>query len=211
VIGDHHSWRKEWPAAITNYLRSIKANPTNDLAYHLLAPALLQAGDVDAYRQHRQKILQTFSNTSDPGAAERLARACLLLPASPDEMQMIAGMADVAVAAGPGSDGWAKLAKGMLEYRQGHFTNATKWLDEASAQATGPALKLQSEILRAMNQFQLGQTDAAQKTLAQCVGFEANNTLDRDGIGWNDRCVAYRLLDEAKSLIPKPAPSASAK
>src|SRR5262249_31727034 len=29
VIGDHHSWRKEWPAAITNYLRSIKANPTN--------------------------------------------------------------------------------------------------------------------------------------------------------------------------------------
>jgi tetratricopeptide (TPR) repeat protein len=210
VIGDHHSWRKEWPAAITNYLRSIKANPTNDLAYHLLAPALLQAGDVDAYRQHRQKILQTFSNTSDPGTAERLARACLLLPASPDEMEIISRMADVAVASSPGSDGWAKLAKGMAEYRQGHFTNATKWLDEASAQATGPALKLQSEILRAMSQFQLGQTDAAQKALAQCVAFEASNTLDRDGIGWNDRCLAYRLLDEAKSLIPKPAPSANA-
>jgi tetratricopeptide (TPR) repeat protein len=209
VIGDHHAWRKEWPAAITNYLRSIKANPTNDLAYHLLAPALLQAGDVAAYRQHRQKILQTFSHTTDPTIAESLARACLLLPASPDEMEVIAGMADVAVASGPGADGWAKLAKGMVEYRQGHFTNATKWLDEASAQATGPALKLHSEIFRAMNQFQLGQTDAAQKTLAQCVAFEANNVLDRDGIGWNDRRVAYRFLDEAKSLIPKPAASAS--
>jgi serine/threonine protein kinase len=209
VIGDHHSWRKEWPAAITNYLRSIKANPTNDLAYHLLAPALLQAGDVAAYRQHRQKILQTFSHTTDPTIAESLTRACLLLPASPDEMEMIGRMADAAVAA-PGSDGWAKLAKGMAEYRQGQFTNAAKWLDEASGQATGPVVKLQSEIFRAMNQFQLGQTDAARKTLAQCVAFEATNALDRDGVGWNDRRSADLFMNEANSLIPKPAPSAGA-
>jgi hypothetical protein len=61
-----------------------------------------------------------------------------------------------------------------------------------------------------MNQFQLGETDAAQKTLAQCVAFESSHVLDRDGLGWNDKRTAYRLLDEAKSLIPKPGPSASA-
>jgi eukaryotic-like serine/threonine-protein kinase len=203
VIGDHHAGRKQWPAAITNYLRSIQAGPENHLAYHLLTPALLQAGDLAAYSQHRQRILQRFANTTDPLVAERLARDCLFLPASPGEMEMINRMADRAVAAGSSAGGWARLAKGLAEFRQGRLESAVKWLDEAEAQSADPALKLQADMVLAMTQYRLNQVDAARATLAKGRAFEASNALDREGIGWNDRRSAYLLMDEARTLIPK--------
>jgi serine/threonine protein kinase len=209
VIGDHHAWRKEWPAAITNYLRSMQANPTNYLAYHLIVPALLRAGDLTAYREHRERILQHFSDTTDRTIAQRMARDSLFLSASDSELETLSRMADAAVAgASPG--GWEGLAKGMVEFRAGHFDAARKWLEGAAVQTNEPALELQAQMVLAMTQYKLNQKDSARALLAKGVAFEAANGLDRDGIGWNDRRSSQLLMDEAKELIRKPKSSEGA-
>ena len=41
VIGDQRGRHGEWLAAITNYTHSVLADPTNHLAYHMLAPLLV--------------------------------------------------------------------------------------------------------------------------------------------------------------------------
>ncbi len=200
VIGDQHGRQGEWLAAITNYSRSIQADPSNHLAYHLLAPALVESGDLAGYQQHRQRILRQFAGTSDPTVAERLGRDCLLLPASGGELESIARMADLATT-GPADNGWMRFVKGFAEYRQGHFDGVQKWLQEAAALETDPALQLQADVVLAMTQYQLKQPEAARATLAKGIAFAEAKVPPRDGPNWNDRRSAYLLMKEAKALI----------
>lgn len=199
MIGDRHAWRKEWQPALKNYSRSLQADPTNHYAYHLLAPVLIELGDLAGYQQHRQTMLQRFGNTSDATVAERIGRDCLLLPTSASELETIAKMADTAVAS-PTNTSWMKLMKGFAEYRQGHFENAAKWLQAAGLRVTDPALQLLVDTVLAMTEFKLNQPEAARKRLAQAVAYDAKSS-ERFGPNWNDRRSAYLLMKEAQALI----------
>ena len=199
MIGDRHAYRGNWPAALTNFTRAIQADPTNHYAYHLLTPVLVETGDLAAYHQHRQRFLQLFANTPDPTIAERIGRDGLLLPPPVSQLQVLAKMADTAVA-GPTNNGWMKFTKGFAEYRQGHFTSAVKWLHEAATQASDPALQLQAEAVLAMTEYKLNQPETARQRLANAAAFDAKAS-DRFGANWNDRRSAYLLMKEAKALI----------
>jgi len=209
VIGDQHARHGEWLAAITNYSHSIQADPSNHFAYHLITPLLLEAGDTAGYRQHRERMLRQFSGTTDAEVAERIARDALLVAPSPDEMPAIAKIADIAVS-GKESTSWMRFAKGFADFRAGHFETAVRWLDDAAAHATDPALKLEIQVVTAMNQFRMSQPAAARDTLAKAVEFAAAKVPQRDGFNWNDRRSAYLLLHEAQALIGSAAPAPGA-
>src|SRR5262249_28754292 len=134
VLGDQHGQRGEYQAAMTNYSRAIQVNPTNHLAYHHIAPLLLQTGDLAGYGAHRERILRQFGATQDPMIAERMAKDCLLLPPLAADLETLGKMADVAVAVGPTNTFWRyfQFVKGLAEYRQGHFDAAVKWLQEVT-------------------------------------------------------------------------------
>ncbi len=95
--------------------------------------------------------------------------------------------------------------KGLAEYRQGNWESAAKWLQEAATRASDPALQLQAEVVLAMTQYQMKQTDAARIRLANAIAFDAK-AVQRYGANWNDRRSAYVLLKEAKALIENASP-----
>src|SRR5262249_42626142 len=125
AFGSVHAQRGQWTAARTNFANVVGVEPSDYMAYFYLAPLLVQTGDQGEYRLNRQRMLRQFSEVSDPIIAERIAKACLILPANSDELTTISQLADTAIAAGPQHSLWEyfRLAKGLPEYRQGHFSH----------------------------------------------------------------------------------------
>jgi serine/threonine protein kinase/Flp pilus assembly protein TadD len=206
VLGDQHGQHGEYPAAMTNYLKAVQVNPTNHVAYHYLAPLLLQAGDLAGYGAHRERILRQFGTTQDPMIAERMAKDCLLLAPLPPDLETIGKMADVAVAAGPTNSLWPyfQFAKGLAEFRQGHFDNAAKWLQEVTPKDTDVTRTVQAYMVLAMAQYQLKKTDDARATLTTGLKIAAERMPNFKAMNWNDRLSAHFLMEEAKRVLGQP-------
>src|SRR5439155_20823550 len=101
VLGVVHALREQWSAAITNFMKVVDYMPADHEAYHFLAPLLVQAGDLEAYRRHCERVLRQFSGTSNPVVAERRAKDCLFVPPPASDFTSIAMSLETAVAAGP--------------------------------------------------------------------------------------------------------------
>ena len=99
VLGMVHGAREEWPQALTNFSKVIKFIPSDHSAYHYVAALLIQTGDLEGYRRHRDEILRQFAQSSDPVTAERVVRDCLILPPPAADLPVLSKMADVALAA----------------------------------------------------------------------------------------------------------------
>ncbi len=203
AIGRVYGSRTNWTGAIRNLNRLITADPTNHFAYSYVGPALLQTGDLAAYRTLCDKALKQFGETADPNIADGIARVCLMLPPPAASLPKLAKMADTAVAANPTgafSPQFA-VAKGLAEYRQGHYAGALEWLRKAVPQDAIPAVAVQADAMLAMAQFQLGQTNAARASLAEGVKTAEEKLTSRGRIDWNEGLIAQCLLREAQGLL----------
>ena len=90
-------WRRDLRLALLRRGRAAEARAAwkEDLAAHPPAPddwfgyaeLCLFLGDEAEYRRARRDLLAQFGTVTDPAVAERVARACLLLPAPEDELQ----------------------------------------------------------------------------------------------------------------------------
>jgi serine/threonine-protein kinase len=128
-------------------------------------------GQEEAYRRARKTLLDGFGDSHLHWTrAEQDSLACLLLPASGEELQRAVGLADQAVAAGPKSphldSAYLQFVKGLAEYRQGRPARAIPLLRESAVllpNRAGPRLVL------AMAQFQSGTPKVARQTLAAAM------------------------------------------
>ena len=132
--------------------------------YDGYAELCLYLGREDDYRSARRQLLRQFETTKDPQAAERTGRACLLLPDSPDDTLRAVAFIDRAMANEmKGLPDWVPpyfwFAKGLAEYRLGHFDTAVAVLSKKTAGVLGPAPRL----VEAMALHQLGKTADARK------------------------------------------------
>jgi serine/threonine protein kinase/tetratricopeptide (TPR) repeat protein len=208
TLGEVYGRSSEWPAAIRNFTRSTTADPTNHLAYHYLAPLLVQAGDLGAYQKHRERILSQFGGTTNPAIAEQMAKDCLMIPPPKASLEQLSKMADASVAAGSGDKLWPYFAfvKGLAEYRLGHFDSALEWLKKVTDHERVPARAAQTYATMAMAEYGLGNTNAAREMLTEGIKI-AETKLTRGRIDWNDTIIARILLREANGMITgRPAP-----
>ena len=81
--------------------RSLEADPPGHDDWYGYAEFCLFLGQEDEYRRARQALLARFGATTDPHVAERTARACLLLPATGDELRQAVALAERAAAVEP--------------------------------------------------------------------------------------------------------------
>jgi serine/threonine-protein kinase len=141
-----------------------------------------------------------------------MAKDCLILPRPGAELATESNWADTAVTVSKDHPylAYFQFAKGLAEYRQGHFVGAIEWTQKALAK-TGqvPSFDVQACTVLAMAQCQSKRMDQARATLAK--GAEIAETklpkLDSGDLGddWKDWIVAHALLSEAKALIEGPS------
>jgi len=176
---------------------ALEAEPLEHAAWYGYAELCLFLGEEDEYRRARRALLERFGTTTNSFVAERTGRACLLMPATEEELRQAVSVAERAVAKGAGEQ-WAhpyfEFVRGLAEYRQGRFERAISAMRGDAGHVLGPSPKL----VLAMALHQKGEADEARKTLAWAVlshDWTANRVHDQDG------CIAHSLRREAEAMI----------
>jgi hypothetical protein len=173
----------------------------------MLAALLAKVGDRAAYDEVCRKFFTVFRDTTDIYVADKLAKSCLLVPASSVDLKVIDQLADNLVTVGAGDKiamPFFQLAKALLEYREGHFAEAAEWGQKVLASSRFEASG-QAYAIVAMAKWRLGEKEIAQTMLAKGKDtapqlMPARDALD-PGQAWFDWIFSRISLDEAAALI----------
>jgi serine/threonine-protein kinase len=184
--------RAAWQAALES------TNPLDHNAWFGYAELCLFLGREDEYLRARRNLLARFGATTNPYFAERTGRACLLRPATGDELRQAVADIGRAVAAAPSADPWAipwfLFARGLAEYRQGRFDQAVATLRGDASRLDGPLARL----VLAMALHQGGQPAEARTTLAAAIlSYDWRGTQARNHDAW----ICHVLRREAEALV----------
>jgi eukaryotic-like serine/threonine-protein kinase len=196
----------KWQEALTNATFLIKYQPNDEYGYHVCCGLVAMTHDAPAYELLCQKILATFTNSTDPSAAERIADDCLLLKNSGADLAAADKLATDSVTFGSFSPeiGYYYACKALSEYRLGHFAEATKWA-QLTVNAPEPYAKAKGYAILAMTRWRLGLKDAALNALRQgnlqAPSFSATDKKADLGDEWVAWIFARVALDEATDLI----------
>jgi hypothetical protein len=201
------------------YLAKVSAaNPDDTLL--LLKLAALQAwfGQDQELAATCRRGLAWAKNTTVPGAADCVAKACCILPGTDRAQQEeVLALARKAVEFGKNSQGlpWFQMALGMAEYRSGHFAAADAALLAAAKSGRKDYyvdyyVAGTSALYRAMSLFRQGkENEARQLALAAAAKVrplpkDETNPLPGMAIRsgwWNDDLILWLAYKEAKALI----------
>jgi serine/threonine-protein kinase len=178
--------------------KALETNRPEHFAWFGYAELCLFLGKEDEYHRACRDLLDRFGETTDPFTAERTGRACLLSPASEDELRRAAALADRALAPGRPEDEWARpyflFAKGLAEYRQGRLDSAISLMQGDASRLMPPAARL----VMAMAQHRRGQREEAHKTLAGAIlAFD----WSADQADHRDAWIYHILRREAEAMI----------
>jgi eukaryotic-like serine/threonine-protein kinase len=155
--------------ARVTWQQALEANPPRFDDWYGYAELCLFLSQEGEYRRAREALLSRFGATTDPHVAEKTARACLLLPATGDELRQAVALAERAVAVEPSkyADFYPHFlfAQRLGEYRQGRLDRAVSAMRGDAARVLGPDPRL----VLAMALHRSGQTAEARKALAAAV------------------------------------------
>jgi serine/threonine-protein kinase len=183
--------RREWKKAL-------ELDPPKHAAWFGYAELCLFLGDEAEYRRARQDLLRRFGDTRDPYVAEQTARAVLLAPLSAAELRIAVALADRAVAGDPTTHEWVYpyflFAKGLAEYRQGHFESAIAIMNGKAAKVLGPCPRL----VMAMARYRLGDKREARETLAATISAVEWSMVQ---VRSHDQWLWHVLRREAEGMI----------
>ncbi len=177
---------------------ALEGNPLDHNSWFGYAELCLFLGREDEYRRARRDLLARFSITSNPYFAERTGRACLLMPATGEELRQAVALARRAAASDPSAHGgnysWFLLARGLAEYREGKFDQAIATMRGDASGVGGPMTRL----VLAMALHQDGQLAEARKTLAAAISsYDWTVIQAHDHDAW----ICHVLRREAEGLI----------
>ncbi len=183
--------RAAWQAALAGRLVRLDEH----YGYAVLC---LFLGRGDDYRAVRRALLGAFADHRDPKIAERAGRACLLLPASGDELLRAAALADRAAAVNRAQAGADypdyQFTGGLADYRRGRFERVITVMRGDAARAPGPA----PGLVLAMALYQSGRVEEARQTFAAAVrSHDWSAGRGRDQNDW----ICHVLRREAEGLI----------
>jgi tetratricopeptide (TPR) repeat protein len=200
--------RGQWKEAATDMARALEVDPANHTPYHQLAPLLVASGDVEGYGRLCSRIQVQFAGAQDPLIAERMAKACLILPGAGVDFQPINQWVKTALTADRQGSlfRYAQFVGGLAAYRQ---TNHARALENARTvldlAGTDPNPEIAAWAVMAMAKHGLKQTNEAVTALSQARELAKAKLPKLEtgdlGTGWNDWIITHALLREARTLI----------
>ncbi len=178
--------------------KALAANPPEPKSWFGYAELCLFLGQQEEYRRARRDLLDRFGTSTNPFIAEPVSRACLLLPASDDELRQAVTLVDRAMAAKGSTLPWIYryylFVNGLADYRQDRLDNALTEMEGEASKVMGPAPLL----IVAMAQHRQGQEKQARKTIAAAiVAFDWNAALADNRDVW----ICHILRREAEAMI----------
>jgi serine/threonine protein kinase len=164
-------------------------------------------------RARCQKIVTLSGGIIDAGKLASCARACLLIPGAGCDLETAAQIADRAVTDAitnqDSSIHYFGFAKGLAEYRRGHFANSIEWMQKVIQDGKtfrDASRDMAAYAVIAMAENQLQQPAQARADLASSVeisGTKLPQPGDADlGDDWHDWLFAHILLREAQAPMP---------
>jgi hypothetical protein len=169
-----------------------------------------------AYEQLCRKILATFTDTTNPYWAQRMAIDCLLLPNPDVDLQLVDKLADIAVSRGSGEAGALphfQVCKAMSSYRLVRYADALSWAEKALDSTLAHASAHACAVLSMAN-WQLGRQADARAMLIKGEALAPNifqvRGTDKFGGSWVAWLNARIALDEAAAPVQSPQPENSA-
>ena len=206
VRSEYFARRGRWPEAIAAASKFREIDPGDFFGYEFVALLLVLTRDRAAYEELCAKITTRFRDTAEPYTADRMAKACLLLPRPGADLEVPRKFATTAVAKGGQSPGLHSFqcGKALAEFRQGNWDAAADWAKRA-AENPSPYTRAQAYAILAMAQSQLKQTETCRETLRKCVEIVQTQLpkLEDGDIGrnWRDWIIVHALQSEAKRMM----------
>jgi hypothetical protein len=203
--------------AIGHLATASAANPNDTMLFQKVAVLQAWFGLQKDLADTCRRGLDLAKGTSIPETADRVAKACCVVPMT-DKVQLEAVLALARKAAQLGKDKpnhpYFQMVLGMAEYRSGHFAEADKTL--AAAMAAGrdnPHVAGTSAFFRAMSLFRQGKQAEARQLASAAVAKmkplpkDEKNPLADNGSA--DDLILWLAYKEAKALIQFDAPPAT--
>jgi len=217
--------RRDWHKAATRLLALIQVNrldendqsdnATRDLL--MVAPTLVEIGDLADYEKIRQLAIARFAKSKNPVAAEQIIKISLIQPAGPDVLHALEPLAHIADASLKNAAKpyalvtWRAMALALMAYREGRFNEALQWCQRASNLDSGIlSRQAMGGVIQAMTEWQLGQKAAARVDLENArksveEGFKRPLKYSDNAAGyWHDWLNTRILLREAEALMQNP-------
>jgi tetratricopeptide (TPR) repeat protein len=198
-----------WKEAARDLVEACKLEPADHYPWFLSATLLAHLADEEAYRSHRRKMLQQFSETRDAVIAERIAKVSLLLPAEGEDLKRAVGLAERARTLS-GLSVPVALAVGLAELRQGRFDAALDASRSAGDKAPRSSfLEVTSLVIEALALAGQGKKDRCaailEKVRDRMTGWPREGKDDL-GPAWTDMLICRLLLRQAETLLPSKGP-----
>lgn len=168
------------------------------------APLLMLARNRPGYDRHRSEVLSRFHQVSDPAEANRVARACLLAPASREEARFISLLIERALKAGPSHPQFGSIlaTAALADFRSERWTQAAERISaalETPSAAVSTELRELCYLMLAMSRDHLKQNDAAQKAWIQARSLAAGVGKRVQSSEWWDAAITLVLRREAET------------
>jgi serine/threonine protein kinase/Tfp pilus assembly protein PilF len=190
------------------FARAAELCPHDQWLSYQTAALLAAAGDDATFDRHRHAMLGRWGDAADTLTAERVGKACLLRPASGQDLERAVELTEWAERSLKRTDWlvpYVELVRGLAEYRQGAFDAAERRLErlvgegEPPWNVAGPAWST-----LALVRFRQGKSDAAREALRRATDILqaiAPGMRDPDENGWHDVFITEALHREAEAAV----------
>lgn len=157
-----------------------------------------------------RRAMAQFVGTTDPVAAERVAKACLLVLPPPEELAQLVALADMAVTRGKdGKDykwfSYCLMARGMAAYRSGDWAATLDWCGRSRKRGSNiQDMVALNFLLEAMAHHKLGHAQPAGEALSEATRILDQHRNYLPGSGrpvWHDWLICDLIRKEAEALI----------
>jgi tetratricopeptide (TPR) repeat protein len=204
---DFFARRGLWDEACADLSVAAEVEPANHWFRYELVALWAQKKDRELYRRQCAQMLARFGQSEDAAICERMAKVCLILPAEGIDLEAVGRIADRALSRGKGNAffPYFEFAKGLSEYRLGHFVEAVEWMRKTLATPGADFRDAEACLVLAMALQRSGHDAESRSSLGKAT-LIVQTKLPKPETGdlgdfWHDWIFVQALLEETRSQI----------
>jgi WD40 repeat protein len=205
--GDSFARRGLWDEACADMAVASEVEPDNHWYRYELVALLARGKDRELYPRQCAQMLAHFGQSEDAAICERVAKVCLILPTDTLDLEAVNRVADRALSRGKGNAFYPyfEFAKGLSEYRLGHFAEAAEWMRKTLAAPSADFRDAEACLVLAMSLRHSGH-DAESRSALDKAALIVRTKLPKPESGdlgdfWHDWIFVHALLEEAQTQI----------